>query len=150
LRDLEFFYHKKTFPELTEQGRAHVKFGGDGANLNLVFNISREGDDKVAKLTEGYADFHISKMEIEYEKQTLTHDILVPLMTNLWNLQIQNNIESAVEKNLTNMINVLADNITKSLSAVNKPLHYGLEKVQNILGTKEFATAYQHRMQKLE
>jgi len=150
LKDLQFFFHKKTFPEFTEQGKANVKFGGDGATLNLVFNIAQGSEDKVPKLTEGYADFHISKMEIEYEKQTLTHDIIVPLMTNLWNLTIQNNIEHAVEKNLTDIIHVLAEKITQSLTALNKPLHYGLDTVQNILGTKEFSAAYQHRMEKLE
>jgi hypothetical protein len=150
LRDLEFFYHKKTFPELTEQGRAHVKLGGDGATLKIVFQINQEGDEKFAKLSEGYADFHISKMDIEFEKKTLTHDVLVPLMTSLWNLQIQNTIEHAVEKNLTELIHNLADKLTSALVAVNKPFHTGVETFQNVFGTKEFAAVYQNRIQKLE
>jgi len=150
LKNLEFFYHKKTFPELTEQGRCSVRLGGDGATLTLVFNIVQGQEDKVAKLSEGYADFHISKMDIEYEKKTLTHDILVPLMTNLWNLQIQNNIEHSIEKNLTQLIQGLSEKITQALLAINQPFHSGVDTFQNIFGTKEFNTAYQNRIQKLE
>jgi hypothetical protein len=150
LKNLEFFYHKKTFPELTEQGRATVRIGGAGATLKLVFAVQQNADDKVPKLTEGYADFHISKMEIDFDKKSLTHDILVPLMTGMWNLQIQAQIEKAVEDNLTSIINNIADKLTSSLVAINRPFMAGVDQLRDVVGQKEFAKAYQNRIEKLE
>jgi hypothetical protein len=150
LKDLEFFYHRKSFPELTEQGRALVRLGGDGATLKVVFEIVQESKDKVPRLQEGYADFHISKMDIEYEKKTLTHDVLVPMMTSMWNLQIQNKIEHAVEKNLTKFIHSISDKLTEVLLQVNRPIASGMDSFNEVFGAKEFAQAYQNRMQKLE
>jgi hypothetical protein len=150
LKNLEFFYHKKTFPELTEHGRATVRFGGDGATLKLVFSVEQNIDDKVPKLKEGYADFHISKMDIEFDKKSLTHDILVPLMTGMWNLQIQAQIEKAVEDNLTALINNIADKLTSALVSINRPFLTGVNQLREVIGQKEFSQAYQNRMQKLE
>jgi len=150
LKNLEFFYHRKTFPELTEQGRATVRIGGKGASLKFVFKVEQTANDEVPKLKEGYADFHISKMDIDFDKKSLTHDVLVPLMTGMWNLQIQSRIEKAVEDNLTGLINNVADKLTTALVTLNRPFLAGVHQFGEVVGQKEFATAYHNRVQKLE
>jgi len=150
VKNLEFFYHRKTFPELTEQGRASVKMGGDGATLKFYFHVEQTEQDKIPVLKSGYCDFHISKMEIEFDKGSLTHDILVPIMAGVWSAQIQAKIEKSVEDNMTNLINTVSDKLTSALSALNRPFLYGVDQVREVVGQKEFAKVYQQRMEKLE
>jgi len=150
LKNMNFYYKKKNFPELTDSGVVTFRIGGLGARLRMVFTVDQHTGDKVPRLTEGYADFHIRQMDIDFDKSTLTHDVLLPMMTNMWKLQIQNNIERAVEKNLTNTVQKLSEQLTQTLGAVNRPFTSGLEQARKTVKTSELAQVYQNRREKLE
>lgn len=150
LKNMKFFYKKKTFPELMDNGVVSFRIGGDGARLTLVFNVEKFHGDAQPHLTEGYADFHIRKMDIDFDKETLTHDLLVPLITNLSKQDIQNEIEKVVEKSLTNVIQKLGDQLTQTLSQVNRPFLSGLETAKETLKQSEMAQVYLNRREKLE
>jgi len=149
LKNMTFFYKKKTFPVLMDSGVVTFRIGGDGARLKLVFTvIQRSGE--FPRLVEGYADFHIRQMDIDFDKSTLTHDVLLPMMTNMWKLQIQTQIERAVEKNLTSVVQKLSDQLTQTLSEVNRPfLWSGLETAKQAMKQSEIGQVYAHRREKL-
>jgi len=89
LKNMDFFYHKKTFPEMTEQGRVTLRLTGDGATLKMIFQVKQGPEDKVPKLGEGEVHFQIHTMDIEFDKESLKHDILVPMLTGMMKNQIQ-------------------------------------------------------------
>jgi hypothetical protein len=151
LKNMSFFYKKKTFPELMDSGVVTFRIGGQGARLKLVFTVEQRTGDKFPRLTEGYADFHIRHMDIDFDKSTLTHDVLLPMMTNMWKLQIQTQIERVVEKNLTNIVQKLSDQLTQTLSEVNRPfLWSGLDTARHAMKKSELGQVYANRREKLE
>jgi len=150
LKNMTFFYKKKTFPVLTDSGVVTFRIGGDGARLKLVFTVQQNSGEKMPRLTEGYADFHIRHMDIAFDKSTLTHDVLLPMMSNMWKLQIQNQIEKVVEKNLTNMVQKLSDQMTQTLTEVNRPFWSGLEMARKAVKKSEVGQIAQNRREKLE
>jgi len=150
LKNMNFWYKKKTFPELTDSGVVSFKIGGQGARLRMVFTVDQHTGDKLPRLTEGYADFHIRQMDINFDKATLTHDVLLPMMTNMWKLQIQNEIERAVEKNLTSVVQKLSDQLTTTLGDVNRPFMSGLEQARKTVKKSDLAQVYANRREKLE
>jgi hypothetical protein len=150
LKNLKFWYKKKTFPELTDSGVVTIRIGGDGARLNIVFTVDQNREDNRPRLTEGYADFHIRHMDIEFDKSTLKHDVLVPMMTTLFKQQIQSQIEKIVEHNLTSAIQKLGEQLTQTLSEVNRPFLGGLETARKALKQSEMAQVYGNRREKLE
>jgi hypothetical protein len=150
LKNMTFWYNKKTFPVLTDSGVVSFRIGGDGARLKMVFTVEQNTGDKYPRLTEGYADFHIRQMDINFDKSTLTHDVLLPMMTNMWKLQIQTEIERAVEKNLTNVVQKLSEQLTTTLSEVNRPFLSGLENARKAVKQSDIAQVYANRREKLE
>jgi len=150
LKNMTFWYKKKTFPELTDSGVVSFRIGGEGARLKMVFTVEQHTGDKHPRLTEGYADFHIRHMDINFDKATLTHDVLLPMMTNMWKLQIQTQIERAVEKSLTNVVQKLSEQLTTSLGQVNRPFLSGLEDARKAVKKSDLAQVYANRREKLE
>jgi len=149
LKNMKFFYKKKTFPELMDNGVVSFRIGGEGARLVLVFNVEKFHGDPQPHLTQGYADFHIRHMDIDFDKDTLTHDVLVPMITNLSKMDIQHEIERVVEKSLTGVIHKLGDQLTQTLSQVNRPFLSGLETAKETLKKSEMAQVYANRIEKL-
>jgi len=150
LKNMNFWYKKKTFPELTDSGVVSFRIGGEGARLKMVFTVDQHTGDKLPRLTEGYADFHIRQMDINFDKATLTHDVLLPMMTNMWKLQIQTQIERVVEKSLTNVVQKLSDQLTTTLGEVNRPFLSGLEDARKAVKKSELSQVYANRREKLE
>jgi len=151
LKNMTFYYKKKTFPVLIDSGVVTFRIGGDGARLKLVFTVEQHTGDKLPRLTEGYADFHIRQMDIDFDKSTLTHDVLLPMMSSMWKLQIQNQIEKIVEKNFTSVVQKLSDQVTQALSEVNRPFIWsGIDIARHAVKKSELGQVYANRREKLE
>jgi len=43
LKDLEFYYKKKKFPEMSDRGRVTVRLTGNGATLKMIFRVVFKG-----------------------------------------------------------------------------------------------------------
>jgi len=46
LKDIEFYYKKKTFPEFEDSGRVTSRIKGEGANLTITYNVEQGEKDK--------------------------------------------------------------------------------------------------------
>jgi len=151
LKNLDFFYQKKTFPEMEDSGKMTIRFGGvNGATLKLVFRVEQSPDDKLPKFQEGSASFNIEKFDITFDKSTIQHDVLLPMMSSLFKAQIKNLIESEVERSLGNLFGSLGDQLSQALSTVNRPLASGLDQLRKLGKSTDFAQIYEKRQQKLE
>jgi len=151
LRDLDFYYKRKSFPEIADSGRMTITLGGpSGATLKLTFRVEQSPSDKVPKFKEGSASFDIEKFDINFERGTINHDVLLPLVSQVFKAQIQTMIESEVENRLGHLLSSLGDQLTEAISSVNRPLVSGLEQLRKVGKSSEFGQTYEKRQQKLE
>jgi len=150
IKNVEFFYKKKTFPELEDSGIVTFRERGEGSRLAITYNVVQGPEDKLPRIVEGTASFDISNLEIEFDTDTLRHPVLVPMLTKMFKLQIKQQIEYQVEKNLTNWMNSLGDMITNSIAETNRPFMSGFEAARRAVKNSQLGQLYEKRREKLE
>jgi hypothetical protein len=150
LKDVEFYFKKKKFPVIEDSGRVTFRIKGQGANLTLTFNVEQKPGDIVPRIVEGYGQFYISEMDIEFDKETLTHEVLVPMVTKLFKTQIKKKIEEQVEKNLKGFIEQLGGLMSNAIAQINRPLLRGLDIARKNIKMTDLSDIYQKRREKLE
>jgi len=150
LKNLSFYYQKKTFPTLTESGRATLRLSGDGASLTMIFQVVQNPEDKVPRLGEGEVYFNIHQLEILYDKGTLKHDILVPMVTGMFKQQIQLEIEREIERNILKLMKPIGEQLSNALAQINRPILAGMSKVRKVIKGSEVGQVYERRREKLE
>jgi len=150
LKDIEFYYKKKTFPEFEDTGRVTFRIKGEGANLTLTFNLEQGEKDKLPKIKEGKADFDISDLEIEFDKKTIHHTLLVPMLTSLFKPQMKLQLEKQVENNLGGFMSKLGDLVMDNISQANRPFLSGLDYAKKTIKSSNVGQVYQKRREKLE
>jgi hypothetical protein len=150
VKNVEFYYHRKTFPEIEDTGRVTFRETGVGSRLTLTYNILQRPEDKVPRIMEGRVDFDISNLQIEFDKSTLKHDVLIPMLTNMFKLQIQQQIEHEVEKNLKGFLDKFRDMLTSAIGQTNRPFMSGFEAARNAIKNSPLGQVHEQRKQKLE
>jgi len=151
LKDMDFFYKRKTFPEMSESGRFSIRFGGpEGATLKLYFKVEQNASDPIPQFKEGFASFDIDVFDISFDKSSIHHDVLLPVITSMFKAQIQQQIESEVENSLNSLIGGLGEQLSAALTTMNRPLASGIDKVREVIKGTDFGQTYEKRQQKLE
>jgi len=150
LKDVEFYFKKKTFPEFEDHGRVAFRIKGQGASLTLTYNVLQNPGDRVPRIMEGHADFNISEMDIDFDKDSLKHDLLIPMLTKMFKTQIKKKIEDQAEKNLRGFISKLGTLMTNAIAQMNRPLMNGLDIARKNIKSTDLAQIYQKRREKLE
>jgi len=154
IKDVWFYFHRKTFPKVEERGRVSVRLDGKGAELTITFRISHDSNadpNMIPQLIEGHVDFDIHSLDIKFDKDTLKHEILVPMLTKLFKSQIVSGIEKGVERNLTNLINKLGIALGEVIGNTSSPRFLKqLAMSREKLLKGEFARTYQKRQERLE
>jgi hypothetical protein len=151
LKDVEFYYKKKSTPEFEEgPGRVTFREKGKGATLTLVYNVVQGPEDNAPRITEGYATFHISDMEINFDKSTLRHSVLVPMLTKVFKTFIKKQVEKKVEDNLSGFIKKLGVMLMKAMIKANKPFMSGIDAARRAIKNSAMAQVYEKRHERLE
>jgi len=152
IRNIEFYFKKKTKPTLSDSGLVTFRIPENGADLAIYFTIEERPGESHPRLTEGYAEFSIHKMDIEFDKSTLKHDVLLPMMIGLAKPAIMAKIEKAVETKLSNALKQLGDRLTQALGEVHRPslLSGKFGSVKDTIRASDPAQVYQKRRVKLE
>jgi len=148
VKNIEFYFKKKSFPSLSDSGIVTIRIPENGAHLSVYFTIEDRPGETHPRLTEGYADFSIQKLDIEFDKSTLKHDVLLPMVTGLGKPVIKSRIEKAVETNITNAMKQLGDRLTLALGELNRQSVIG--NVRDSIKTSIPAQVFQQRREKLE
>jgi hypothetical protein len=151
VKDIQFYFKRKTFPSVSEQGRVTLRIGKEGAHLTIIFQIVQLQNETVPRFSHGEAHFDITNMDIEFDKSTLKHDKLVPLMTSLFKKRVQRQIETNVESNLEKLMNTWGERITQAFVSVNRPLlRPGLDHARQVIQSSPVGQIYEKRQEKLE
>jgi len=150
VKDVKFWYRKKTIPAIEDSGKVTFRIKGNGARLKLTFNVEQKPEDKTPRIAQGFATFDISDFDIEFDKTTIKHDILLPMFSKMFKLTIKQQMEKSVEDNLDGFLSKLGEMMTSSLSQVNRPLLSGLDLAKKAVKSTQFAQVYEKRREKLE
>jgi hypothetical protein len=149
IKDIKFRYKRLQFPQMEESGVVSFRIGGKGANLTMGFRIDQRPSDVLPKFTGGQVNFSISDMDIQFDRTTLTHDILVPMITSLWKRNLIHAIERAVEKNLGGIVNDIGKKLSESVGAWEPRFAQKLNWMTDTVKRGEFSSTYRARQEKL-
>jgi hypothetical protein len=150
IKDIKFYYKRKSFPKMEESGLATLRIGGRGATLTITFRVDQKPGDPVARFTSGHVDFEIDHMDIDYDRATLTHDILVPMITGLFMGSIVHAIERAVEKNLGSVVNDIGIRLSEAVVGSEPRFNKQVESMTESVKEGEFSKRFRKRQEKLE
>jgi len=150
IKDVSFWFKKKTFPELEDKGKVTFRIKGEGAKITLTYNVEQGPKDKLPKIMKGKADFDISNLDIDFDTSTINHTVLVPMLTKLFKLQIKLQIEKVVEKSLEGFMDKLGELMSGTIAQANRPFLSGLEAAKKAIKSSELSQLYQKRRDKLE
>jgi len=112
--------------------------------------VIQNPEDSVPRIMEGSASFDISDLEIEFDTATLKHNVLVPMLTKMFKIQIKQQIEYQVEKNLVGFMKQLGELISNSIAQTKRPFVSGFEAARKAVKSSQLAEIYQKRREKLE
>jgi len=116
----------------------------------ITYLIEKPSGSAVPLFRQGLVDFQIHNFEVEFDKETLRHDVLVPMFTTMFKNLLQKQIEMSVERNIGGFVNSIGDQLSSSLMDINKPLMMGLDKMRDVVKASEVATIYDRRREILE
>jgi len=151
IKDLAFYFKRKTFPAVTENGRVTLTIGKEGAHLTLIFQIIHHENETAPRFGHGEAHFDISNLVIDFDKKSLHHDKLVPLLTGMFKKRIQRQIENSVETSLQKLMNTWGERLTQVLMTLNRPLlRPGMDTVRKTIQATPVAQVFERRQEKLE
>jgi hypothetical protein len=150
IKNVEFYYKRKVFPEIEDSGRVTFRERGAGSRLTLTYTVLQKPEDKIPRIMEGHVDFDISNLEIEFDLKTLKHDVLVPMLTKMFKVQIKQQMEEQVEKSLNGFLNTLGDLLTNSIAQTNRPFFSGLEAARKAIKNSPMGQVHEQRKEKLE
>jgi len=148
IKNLDFYYQKKTFPHLTEQGKVTLGLTGEGATLIIKYHIEQTADSVVPLIHKGSVDFQIHNFEIKFEQ--IYHSLLIPMITSMFRYDIQRQVESSVENSLLGLVNGIGEKLTSALVEVNRPLMQGMDTMRKALKATDMGTVIEKRKEKLE
>jgi hypothetical protein len=144
MKDIKFYIKRKTFPELEESGKVTLRVGGDGANLKFIFLIEQKQGEQ-AKFKEGKVEFNIDAMDFDFDMSTLSHEVLVPMITSLYKRKITHGIERAVEKNLGDVINGVSNQLSTAMLGFQPRFNMQLEAFRQRVKKGEIHRTLQER-----
>jgi len=127
VKDVDFFYRKKTFPSETDTGRVTFRGKGEGGRLRITFNVVQDPEGKLLRIEEGFVSFQISAMDIEFDKSKMKQEVWIPRLTKIFQNQVVKQIESQVETNLNGFMFKLRDTLMKTITESKRPFISSIE-----------------------
>jgi len=152
IKDVKFYFKRKEFPKVADSGLATIRIGGKGAELKITFDVEQKAGERAAIFTSsGKVDFNIGTMDIDVNKDTINHDILIPMVIGLFKRNIISAIERGVEKNLTNVINDVGLKLSEALLRQSETgFTRQLEQMTQSVKKGEFGRRFEQRQRMLE
>jgi len=120
IKDVQFHFKRRVFPFLEDSGRVTLRVTGRGANITAWFYIGQGPKDTLPKFENAVVEFDIDKLDAIYDKSTIQHDVLLPMITSLWKLQLIRSIERSVEKILEPVMAKIGSVLSESNPVVSQ------------------------------
>jgi len=96
MRDVAFYYRKKTGIKMSDSGLADVLLGGEGLNAVIHLVSSKRDHSSVFRVQDVHVKINTLKFSIRDSKHDILYKTLRPLATGLIKRQIQKAIKDAL------------------------------------------------------
>jgi len=113
-----------------------------------MFYISQNQEDKIPKFRNAAVDFDIDALDVQFDKNSIKHDVLLPMITGLFKQTIIHTVERAVEKTLEPVMNGIGRQLSDNLLSSKFPTI--LENVRANLKSADTHKALYRRQDKLK
>jgi len=107
IRNADIWFHKRTFPEVEDTGKADVDIGGDGMDLSFVLKTDAD-PNRLFGLAAVQCDIHDLKLNLH----ETTHDTMYNMVITLFKSNIKSNIEEAIQESMVGMF----ENLNKQIA----------------------------------
>eukprot|EP01088_Endostelium_zonatum_P018481 TRINITY_DN5950_c0_g1_i1.p1 TRINITY_DN5950_c0_g1~~TRINITY_DN5950_c0_g1_i1.p1 ORF type:complete len:622 (+),score=168.91 TRINITY_DN5950_c0_g1_i1:36-1901(+) len=125
----DIWFHRRTFPEVQDSGKAHIDIGGQGMDLIFVLKAAM-ASDRLFVLEK--VECHIHNLELKLEQTH--HDRLYNSLIVVFKGFIKRSIEDAIQESVANMFEGLTDQIQSQVAGLRvkaKELPNVLKSSQN-------------------
>jgi len=126
MHDAEIWFHKKSFPEAEDTGRADIDIGGNGMDLSFVFKTEM-GSDRLFTLVSVDCDIHDLKLKLH----NTTHDTFYNMFITLFKGTVKSNIEEAIQESMVGIF----ENLNKQIEAQVKTLRANIPTVGSLVAS---------------
>jgi hypothetical protein len=93
---INFWFKRKTFPKMEDQGTANVLVEGSGVTLRVVLDLNNSSATPSFKVARVYVDIDKLKIDITQAK----HDVILNMATGLFSARIKHMVEKTIEKKI--------------------------------------------------
>lgn len=99
LKNINYDFHRHSFPSITDHGIIHLNFGGDGLNLRIILDTKNPTERPYFEVQQ--VRCIIDKLNLKVEESK--HEILLKMMTTLFKGRIKRTIEKRIEMQVANI-----------------------------------------------
>jgi len=117
MHDAEVWFHKKSFPEAEDTGRADIDIGGNGMDLSFVFKTEM-GSERLFSLVSVNCDIHDLKLKLH----NTCHDTFYNMFITLFKGTIKRNIEEAIQESMAGVFEQLNRQIESQVQVLRANL----------------------------
>jgi len=111
--EADIWFHRRTFPEVQDSGKAHIDIGGEG--MDLIFTLKATlGSDRLFVLEKVECVIHNLDLKLEQTHHDRLYNSLIVVFKGF----IKRNIEDAIQESVANMFESLTDQIQTQVAGL--------------------------------
>jgi len=111
--EADIWFHRRTFPEVQDSGKAHIDIGGSGMDLIFVLKASM-ASDRLFVLEKVECTIHNLDLKLEQTHHDKLYNSLIVVFKGF----IKRNIEDAIQESVANMFESLTDQIQTQVAGL--------------------------------
>jgi len=111
--EADIWFHRRTFPEVQDSGKAHIDIGGQGMDLTFVLKAAL-GSDTLFVLEKVECNIHNLELKLEQTHHDRLYNSLIVVFKGF----IKRNIEDAIQESVANMFEGLTDQIQQQVAGL--------------------------------
>jgi len=115
--EADIWFHRRSFPEVQDSGKAKIEIGGDGMDLTFILKAAM-GSDRLFVLDK--VDCTIHSLDLKLEQTH--HDKMYNAMITIFKGFIKRNIEDAIQESVANMFEQMTDQIEEQVTIMRKKI----------------------------
>lgn len=96
MKNIEYYFHKKTFPKLEDKGVANVVVGGEGITIAVELEVHKKDNVPSIKVAQVHVDIDRLKIDILETKHEFMATIFKPIYKNRIKAVIKEAIENRI------------------------------------------------------
>jgi len=117
--EADLWFHRRSFPEIQDSGKAKIDIGGDGMDITFILKAAK-GSDRLFMLEKVECVIHSLDLKLEQTH----HDTMYNTLITIFKGFVKRNIEDAIQESVASVFEQLTDQVEKQVKNLraNLPL----------------------------